>query len=132
MTASGTGFEPSAHVLDVFDHFRFRAVEAERSKKGGSSTDKGFDGLLSANDSWQKSSSRRLSRYLNETQLQIREIHAMGVGRNTVDASAVYGAPRRVSPAACVHSRANSFNERSFRSETAQNCMPSLLQRVRL
>jgi hypothetical protein len=58
----------AAHVLDVFDHYRFRAVEAELAKKGGSA-DKRFDGLLKATDGWQTLSSHRLSRYLTEIRL---------------------------------------------------------------
>lgn len=60
----------AAHVLDVFDHYRFRAVEAERAKKkGGAAAAKKFDGFLNATDAWQASASHRLSRYFTETEL---------------------------------------------------------------
>jgi phosphatidylserine/phosphatidylglycerophosphate/cardiolipin synthase-like enzyme len=60
----------AAHVLDVFDHYRFRAVEAELAKKtGGSAATKTFDGFLDKTDGWQGSASRRLARYVTETQL---------------------------------------------------------------
>jgi phosphatidylserine/phosphatidylglycerophosphate/cardiolipin synthase-like enzyme len=60
----------AAHVLDVFDHYRFRAVEAELSKKKvGSADSRRFDGFLDATDDWQTSSSHRLSRYFTEAEL---------------------------------------------------------------
>lgn len=60
----------AAHVLDVFDHYRFRAVEAELAKKKGSSVAaKKFDGFLDRTDGWQGSASRRLSRYFTESKL---------------------------------------------------------------
>lgn len=60
----------AAHVLDVFDHYRFRAAEAESSKKkGGSAASKRFDGFLDATDAWQARSSHRLSGYFTETEL---------------------------------------------------------------
>jgi len=60
----------AAHVLDVFDHYRFRAVEAELAKKkGGSAAAKKFDGFLDKTDGWQASASHRLSRYFTETKL---------------------------------------------------------------
>ncbi|MGH8646569.1 MAG: hypothetical protein ACREX4_19765 [Gammaproteobacteria bacterium] len=61
----------AAHVLDVFDHYRFRAAEAESSKKkkGGSAVSKQFDGFLDTTDGWQEKSSHRLSRYFTETKL---------------------------------------------------------------
>ena len=60
----------AAHVLDVFDHYRFRAVEAELSKKKrGTAVSKRFDGFLDATDDWQTTSSHRLSRYFTETEL---------------------------------------------------------------
>jgi phosphatidylserine/phosphatidylglycerophosphate/cardiolipin synthase-like enzyme len=61
----------ATHVLDVFDHYRFRAVQAERSEKtpGSSVASTKFDGFLAPTDGWQASSSRRLSRYFTETKL---------------------------------------------------------------
>jgi phosphatidylserine/phosphatidylglycerophosphate/cardiolipin synthase-like enzyme len=61
----------AAHVLDVFDHYRFRAVEAEvsKKKKGGSAASGQFDGFLDTSDDWQERASRRLSRYFTETSL---------------------------------------------------------------
>lgn len=57
----------AAHVLDVFDHYRFRAVEAQRSGNGGAPGATAFDGFLDRTDRWQRRSSRRLSRYFTET-----------------------------------------------------------------
>jgi phosphatidylserine/phosphatidylglycerophosphate/cardiolipin synthase-like enzyme len=48
----------AAHVLDVWDHYRFRAAEAERSEKN----QQGWDGFLMTGGSWQAKASRRLSR----------------------------------------------------------------------
>jgi phosphatidylserine/phosphatidylglycerophosphate/cardiolipin synthase-like enzyme len=60
----------AAHVLDVFDHYRFRAVEAEQAKKKkGAVAEKKFDGFLDATDAWQAHASHRLSRYFTETKL---------------------------------------------------------------
>jgi phosphatidylserine/phosphatidylglycerophosphate/cardiolipin synthase-like enzyme len=62
----------AAHVLDVYDHYRFRAVEAELSadkKKGtrtGTATDPRWDGFLDTTDGWQTKASRRLARYFTE------------------------------------------------------------------
>jgi phosphatidylserine/phosphatidylglycerophosphate/cardiolipin synthase-like enzyme len=59
----------AAHVLDVYDHYRFRAVEAELSAKKNSSlvtgtaADPRWDGFLDTTDRWQSRSSRRLSDY---------------------------------------------------------------------
>ncbi|WP_247510571.1 phospholipase D-like domain-containing protein [Bradyrhizobium sp. 157] len=58
----------AVHVLDVYDHYRFRAVEAEvnAGKKGKSKTGKekqGWVGFLDTTDAWQQRSSHRLSRY---------------------------------------------------------------------
>ncbi|MBN2344855.1 MAG: hypothetical protein JXO51_00585, partial [Candidatus Aminicenantes bacterium] len=39
----------AVHVLDVYDHYRFRAVEAELERKGK----KGWSGFLETGDSWQ-------------------------------------------------------------------------------
>jgi len=39
----------AVHVLDVYDHYRFRAIENERSKKGK----KGWSGFLDVDDLWQ-------------------------------------------------------------------------------
>lgn len=48
----------AAHVLDVWDHYRFRAAEAERSERN----QQGWDGFLKTNGSWQTRASRRLAR----------------------------------------------------------------------
>jgi phosphatidylserine/phosphatidylglycerophosphate/cardiolipin synthase-like enzyme len=48
----------AAHVLDVWDHYRFRAVEAENSEKD----QQGWEGFLKTSDVWQKKASRRLAR----------------------------------------------------------------------
>ena len=57
----------AVHVLDVYDHYRFRAVEAELSaKKGGrrgTESDPRWDGFLDTTGKWQDRASRRLSRY---------------------------------------------------------------------
>ncbi len=55
----------AAHVLDVFDHYRFRAAEAERSaelKRTGQPAPANA-GFLVTDDSWQKSANRRVSAY---------------------------------------------------------------------
>lgn len=39
----------AVHVLDVYDHYRFRAIENERKKQGK----KGWSGFLDVNDRWQ-------------------------------------------------------------------------------
>ena len=61
----------AAHVLDVFDHYRFRAAEAEssRGKRSGSARSKQFDGFLDSTEAWQAKSSRRLSTYFTEVEL---------------------------------------------------------------
>jgi len=58
----------AVHVLDVYDHYRFRAVEAELSakKRGGRGSDPRWDGFLDTKDGWQDRASRRLSRYFVE------------------------------------------------------------------
>lgn len=58
----------AVHVLDVYDHYRFRAVEAELSAKKkkakpGSKNDPRWDGFLDTTDDWQTKSSRRLAAY---------------------------------------------------------------------
>ncbi len=40
----------AVHILDVYDHYRFRAIESERKRKGH----KGWSGFLDTNDRWQK------------------------------------------------------------------------------
>jgi phosphatidylserine/phosphatidylglycerophosphate/cardiolipin synthase-like enzyme len=40
----------AVHVLDVYDHYRFRAIEAERKRQGKS----GWSGFLEKDDSWLK------------------------------------------------------------------------------
>jgi phosphatidylserine/phosphatidylglycerophosphate/cardiolipin synthase-like enzyme len=39
----------AVHVLDVYDHYRFRAIENDLKKKGK----KGWSGFLNVNDKWQ-------------------------------------------------------------------------------
>lgn len=39
----------AVHILDVYDHYRFRAIETERKKKGK----KGWSGFLETDDKWQ-------------------------------------------------------------------------------
>lgn len=62
----------AAHVLDVYDHYRFRAVEAEIAarKKGAKSNahadQTGWDGFLDTTDGWQKKASRHLAAYFTE------------------------------------------------------------------
>ena len=46
----------AVHVLDVYDHYRFRAAEAELRAEGK----KGWDGFLSKKDDWQDSASKIL------------------------------------------------------------------------
>ena len=61
----------AVHVLDVYDHYRFRAAEAEanagkKPKPGRTRTgkeQKGWSGFLDTTDAWQEKSSHRLSRY---------------------------------------------------------------------
>ena len=54
----------AAHVLDVYDHYRFRAIEiARQSKEKGAPKGKKFDGFLATTDAWQDTASRRLGRY---------------------------------------------------------------------
>jgi hypothetical protein len=36
-------------VLDVYDHYRFRAIENEQARKGR----KGWSGFLAVDDAWQ-------------------------------------------------------------------------------
>ncbi len=54
----------AVHVLDVYDHYRFRAIENERKKKG----QKGWSGFLQTKDGWQDDyvdgSKGALGRYL--------------------------------------------------------------------
>jgi phosphatidylserine/phosphatidylglycerophosphate/cardiolipin synthase-like enzyme len=59
----------AAHVLDVFDHYRFRAAQAQSAENKKSAAAGQFDGFLDATDGWQKSSSHRLSRYFTEAKL---------------------------------------------------------------
>ena len=56
----------AVHVLDVYDHYRFRAVEAELSAKketSGAATDTRWDGFLDTTGGWQEKASRRLANY---------------------------------------------------------------------
>jgi phosphatidylserine/phosphatidylglycerophosphate/cardiolipin synthase-like enzyme len=61
----------AVHVLDVYDHYRFRAVEAEVNagkKRGKGKTESGKEragwvGFLDTTDTWQQKSSHRLSKY---------------------------------------------------------------------
>ena len=51
------------HILDVYDHYRFRAIETERARKGK----QGWSGFLETDDRWQDGyvagQKGRLSRY---------------------------------------------------------------------
>lgn len=38
----------AVHVLDVYDHYRFRAIQSERQQK----RQKGWSGFLDGDDSW--------------------------------------------------------------------------------
>jgi len=60
----------AAHVLDVYDHYRFRAAAAEaaKGKKKGKAVTQ-FDGFLDATDEWQTRASHRLSDYFTEKPL---------------------------------------------------------------
>jgi phosphatidylserine/phosphatidylglycerophosphate/cardiolipin synthase-like enzyme len=40
----------AVHILDVYDHYRFRAIETERARQGK----KGWSGFLETSDRWQK------------------------------------------------------------------------------
>jgi hypothetical protein len=40
----------AVHILDVYDHYRFRAIEAERKRQGKSK----WSGFLETDDSWQQ------------------------------------------------------------------------------
>ena len=40
----------AVHVLDVYDHYRFRAIETERKRQGK----KGWSGFLETDDKWQQ------------------------------------------------------------------------------
>ncbi|MEP9377019.1 phospholipase D-like domain-containing protein [Aquabacter sp. CN5-332] len=57
----------AVHVLDVYDHYRFRAVEAEVSAEKGKpktgAASARWDGFLSKSDGWQEKAGRRMSRY---------------------------------------------------------------------
>lgn len=66
-----TGHQPlalayTAHVLDVYDHYRFRAKQAEKAPSathGNPADPAGFTGFLSVSPDWQKTAGRRLSAY---------------------------------------------------------------------
>ena len=49
----------AVHVLEVYDHYRFRAASAELKAEGK----KGWDGFLDINDRWQDRSNRMISDY---------------------------------------------------------------------
>jgi phosphatidylserine/phosphatidylglycerophosphate/cardiolipin synthase-like enzyme len=57
----------AAHVLDVFDHYRFRAAEAEKTaalkRSGAALPADSTGGFLRRDDSWQTDADRRLARY---------------------------------------------------------------------
>jgi phosphatidylserine/phosphatidylglycerophosphate/cardiolipin synthase-like enzyme len=59
----------AVHVLDVYDHYRFRAVEAELSAarrpgtRSRGAADPHWDGFLDTTAGWQLKASRRLSNY---------------------------------------------------------------------
>ena len=55
----------TAHVLDVYEHYRFRAMEiAKRAKEKGAPQGKKFSGFLDTTGDWQNKVSHRLARYL--------------------------------------------------------------------
>jgi phosphatidylserine/phosphatidylglycerophosphate/cardiolipin synthase-like enzyme len=55
----------AAHVLDVYDHYRFRAAQAvDLPVDDSSSRTEPWDGFLSTRDTWQEQSSHRLASYL--------------------------------------------------------------------
>lgn len=62
----------AAHVLDVYDHYRFRAAEAEvtaQARKSGGAhgkSDPRWDGFLDPTDDWQKRASHRMSAYFTQ------------------------------------------------------------------
>jgi phosphatidylserine/phosphatidylglycerophosphate/cardiolipin synthase-like enzyme len=67
-----TGHQPlalayTAHVLDVYDHYRFRAKQNEKAPDSGLASGAakaaGFTGFLSVTPDWQKTTGRRLSAY---------------------------------------------------------------------
>jgi hypothetical protein len=49
----------AVHVLDVYDHYRFRAAEAELSAEGK----EGFEGFLATDDRWQDHAGTDISNY---------------------------------------------------------------------
>ncbi|WSG77199.1 phospholipase D-like domain-containing protein (plasmid) [Rhizobium beringeri] len=53
----------AVHVLDVYDHYRFRAKEAEKSSSGKGKPADRWKGFLDTTDGWQSKSSHRLARY---------------------------------------------------------------------
>ena len=60
----------TVHVLDVWDHYRFRAAEAEltadakkKKVKPGGKDDPRWDGFLDTGDGWQAHASHRLAKY---------------------------------------------------------------------
>lgn len=57
----------AAHVLDVFDHYRFRAAEAEKTaemkRAGQAASASHSDGFLDTSDAWQQTTNRRLTDY---------------------------------------------------------------------
>lgn len=61
----------AAHVLDVYDHYRFRAVEMAKRKKETNlgANKKAWSGFLDTSDAWQAKASRRLARYFTEPAL---------------------------------------------------------------
>lgn len=56
----------TAHVLDVYDHYRFRAAQAQdiADKRAGKSAT-AWDGFLSTSPTWQRKSSHRLADYFS-------------------------------------------------------------------
>jgi phosphatidylserine/phosphatidylglycerophosphate/cardiolipin synthase-like enzyme len=52
----------AAHVLDVYDHYRFRAAEAEASASASKKDQ--WSGFLDPTPAWQQKSSHRLANYL--------------------------------------------------------------------
>lgn len=58
----------AAHVLDVYDHYRFRAAQAASDDgESVSASPNRWDGFLDTTDAWQEIASRRMSKYFTET-----------------------------------------------------------------
>jgi phosphatidylserine/phosphatidylglycerophosphate/cardiolipin synthase-like enzyme len=70
----------TAHVLDVYDHYRFRASElAKRAKEKGAPKGKPFSGFLATAPDWQNKASHRLARYLTQDFDVTVSVNARGI-----------------------------------------------------